>query len=338
MSKNRELLNQIKRSVDNNPEILKDISVEDIVGTICFELNEIRQFYPPTQYAEIQDRILNNAELMLRHTDAREYSEAAKIFDYLVSLHDMLPDIELTLPFIENANYDRALNRHVMEGTIIAMGDSHSCFFSGNENLTLIPIKNDMSTCNQVNGLPFTVLHLGPCLAYNSDQYGSTNRLREKVEWLDEHFLCQNDTIIFSLGEIDVRTQIYKRADNNTYKSAVDDVLEHYKALLLWLKERGYTVICYGPIGSLKDDAPLDDYRPRVGNEIQRNLAGRYYNEQLKKFCDENEMGFFTLFYDMVDDENRTDIRFLAEDQFHLGQYGFSKAADKLSMLGIYFK
>lgn len=338
MSKNLELLKQLKRNVDNNPEILKDISVEDIVGVICYELHEIKQFYQPAQYSETQEMIYKNAELMLQYVNEQNYSEAAGYFNTLVSLHEMLPDIELTLPFIENANYDRALNRHVMEGTIVAMGDSHSCFFSGNENLTLIPIKNDMSTCNQVNGLPFTILHLGPCLAYNSNQYGSTNRIREKVEWLDEHFLCQNDTIIFSLGEIDVRTQVYKRADDTTYKAVVDDILGHYKELLLWLKDKGYNVICYGPIGSLKDDAPLDEYRPRVGSEVQRNMAGRYYNEELKKFCKENGLGFFTLFYDMVDNENRTDKRFLAEDEFHLGQYGFSCAIDRLSELGIVFE
>lgn len=338
MSKNRELLKQLKKDVDNAPEILKDISVEDVVGVICYELNEMKQFYEFAQYSEVQEMIFEKAELILNCINAQDYFEGARIFDSLINFHDMIPDIELTLPFIENANYDRVLNRHIMEGTIVAMGDSHSCFFSGNENLSLIPIKNDMSTCNQVNGLPFTVLHLGPCLAYNSNQYGSTNRIKEKVEWLDEHFLCQNDTIIFSLGEIDIRTQVYKRADDKNYKVVVDDILGHYTELLLWLKEKSYNIICYGPIGSLKDDAPLDEYRPRVGSEQQRNKAGRYYNEQLFKFCDANGMGFFTLFYDMVDDDNRTDIRFLSDDQFHLGQYGKNLAIEKLSRLGFAFE
>ena len=43
----------------------------------------------------------------------------------------MIPDVEMALPFIERANYDKALNRHILEGTIIAIGDSHSCFLVG---------------------------------------------------------------------------------------------------------------------------------------------------------------------------------------------------------------
>lgn len=335
MPTNRDLFKQIKTSIDKDPEAIKKIQADDIANLICFELNEIKQLYDPLQFSEIQEKILEYTRLLIESVDAQDYIHASRTLDILFELHDMMPSIEITLPFIENSNYARALNRHILEGTIIVMGDSHTCFFSGNEDLARIPIKNGISTCNQKNDMPFTVLHLGPCLAYNSDRYGSKNQVREKIEWLDKHFLLQNDTIIISLGEIDIRTHVFKYSDSDTYKESVDEIISHYKELLFWLKDRGYNVICYGPIGSLKDSVSPDEYRPKTGSEEQRNMAGRYFNKELNKLCDENGLKFFTLFYDMVNDDNITDARFLSDDDLHLGQYGYQLAMDKLTKLGL---
>ncbi len=336
MSNNYNLLLKIRDNLENNPSFIKELPVKDIIDCVIYELHEIRQFYESEHYDAITKEMLEYASEMMEMQDAGDSVGALKLFDSILRQHRMIPDVEVALPFIERANYDKALNRHILEGTVIAMGDSHSCFFSGNQDLSLKPILNDISTCDQLDGHPFTVLHLGPCLAYSCDKYGSTNRVREKVEWLEGNFFLEGDTIIFSLGEIDVRTQVYKQVQaGRDYKEVVDEILEHYMKLLLWLKERGYRVICYGPIGSLKDSAPLDDYRPRVGSEQQRNQAGRYYNERLEEICREQGLEFFTLFYDMVNDDNETDERFLSGDQFHLGQYGYQLAIDKLRCLGL---
>ncbi len=337
MSTNRDLLIKIWKNLDKDPLFVKELPVEAIINCVCYELHEIKQLYAPDHYSNIQDKIINYAGPLQEAVYAGDSKKASSVIKDILDLHDMMPDIDIALPFLETANYDRILNRHIMEGTVIAMGDSHSCFFSGQTNLSLIPVKNDISTCSQVNDYLFTILHLGPCLAFNSDRYGSQNRVREKIEWLDENFLLQNDTIIISLGEIDVRTQVYKhvKAGDGTYKDIVDDILSHYLNTLLWLKNKGYRVICYGPIGSLKDDAPLDDYRPREGLEVERNLAGRYYNEKLEHICNEHGLEFFTLFYDMVNEDNYTNKQFLSDDEFHLGQYGYQIALDKLRNMGV---
>ena len=332
MGKTHDLLVQIKKNLLTSPSFIHDVPVADIISCICYEMNEIKQIYDINHYSILQQDLVNYATPLQNAVDRENINDVVAILDKLIDLHHMLPDIDVALPFIENANFDRALNRHIIDGTIITMGDSHSCFFSGNENLSLIPMKNDISTCNQNNEYPFTVLHLGPCLAYNSDRYGSQNMLREKVEWLENNFLCEGSTIIMSLGEIDIRTQVYKHAstDDESYKNVIEEILSHYKNLLIWLRDKGYRIVCYGPIGSLKDSAPNDDYRPRVGNEIQRNRAGRYYNQKLEELCQENELEFFTLFYSMVNEDNLTDVAFLGEDEFHLGQFGYQIAIDKL--------
>lgn len=198
-------------------------------------------------------------------------------------------------------------------------------------------MKYDINTCEQVNEYNLTAIHLGPCLAYNADRYGSKNRLREKIEWLDTNYLCQGDTIIVSLGEIDIRTQVYKRVNPGevkNYKTVVDDVLFHYSNMLRMLKGQGYRVICYGPIGSMKDGTPYE-YGPREGSEAQRNAAGRYYNERLEQICKDEGLEFFTLFYDMVSENDLTDSRFLSDDKLHLGQYGYPLAIQKLKALGV---
>ena len=337
MGKTQDLLIQIKENLLTSPSFINDVPVADIFSCIYYELNEMKQLYDTKHFSEFEQFLLDNAALLQEAITDGNIDKTKAMLDKMIDLHYMIPDIDVALPFIENANFSRALNRHIIDGTIITMGDSHSCFFSGNETLSLIPITNDISTCNQNNPYPFTVLHLGPCLAYNSDRYGSQNMLREKAEWLDENFLINGDTIIFSLGEIDVRTQVYKHAsfDDESYKGVVDDILSHYLNLLTWLRDKGYRVICYGPIGSLKDSAPLDEYRPRVGNEAQRNRAGRYYNKRLEELCRENNLEFFTLFYDMVNDDDLTDSAFLGPDEFHLGQYGYQLAISKLKDMGV---
>ncbi len=337
MKKNYDLFIAIRDNLSNNPDFVKNIPIEDIIKCACYELNEMRLVYDKDHYNGIQSKFIEYAEELQNAVNEHNAQKAMVAMECFIRLYYGLPDIDIVLPMIETANYDHALNRHIMNGTIVVMGDSHTSFFSGNETLSFVPIKNNMNTCIQINNYNFTVIHFGPCLAFNSDRYGSKNRLREKVEWLDENFLCLNDTIIISLGEIDIRNQVYKHVQEGIreYKDVVDEILSHYLNLLLWLKGKGYRVICYGPIGSLKDDATIGEYRPRQGSEEERNAAGRYYNERLEQLCHENDMDFFTLFYDMVDENNHTNEDFLSEDGLHLGQYGFQIAIDKLKKLGV---
>ena len=166
--------------------------------------------------------------------------------------------------FIERANFDRAFINHREGGTIVVVGDSHVNYFSGNEELSFIPIGYDVNTCHQVNGLPITVLHLGPCLAYKSNQYGSTNRFREKLDWLLEDLIMEGATIICSLGEIDLRAHVFRETvrQQKDYQEIVDDIIRNYAEFMDYLNGKGFNVVCYGPIASQKDSWPVtDDHR-----------------------------------------------------------------------------
>ncbi len=336
MKKNYDLLVKIKNKIIKEPDSLEMLPVKEITDCVYYELHELKQFYQPEHFQSLGERILNYAQILQEAVINADLNKAVQTLDDIIGIYDMLPDVDIVLPFIERANYDRALNRHITEKTIIAIGDSHSGFFAGHDGLVLVPMINDISTCPQIEGNLFTVIHLGPCLAYNADQYGSSHRLLEKIEWIDENFLSEGDTLIVSFGEIDVRNHVYDQVKKTgkSYQEVVDDILLHHINLLTWLKERGYRVISYGPIGSTKDGVAVD-FAPRVGTEVERNAAGRYYNHRLEMLCKEKGIEFFTLFYDMVGNDNITDERFRSEDGLHLGRYGYQLAMDKLVEIGV---
>jgi hypothetical protein len=336
-NKTRQLLLGIKGMLDENAAFLDELPVSDIISCVYVELYGLRQLYSKEHFAELDAKLMRYSDLLSASKDTGDVQQAAEIFDYLIDFQNALPDAELAQTFIENANYARALLRHRQEGTVLVIGDSHVNFFSGNEELSFIPIGEDVNTCEQVNGLPITVLHLGPALAYNSSRYGTSTRFREKLDWLMEDFIQQGDRIICVLGEIDMRAHVFKQTEikNKPYQEIVDAIVENYSEFLLWLKNLGYEVCCYGPIASQKDSAPNTPEHPRVGSERDRNRATEYFTNRMVVFCQDNGIDFFSLFDEMITEDYETKEEFLSNDRFHLGQYAAKSLEKMLTQLGL---
>jgi hypothetical protein len=72
-----------------------------------------------------------------------------------------------------------------------------------------------------------------------------------------------------------------------------------------------------------------------VGSEVERNSATKYFNDELAKLCESRGYSFFTMFYDMVDENLATKEQYLSADKFHLGQYSFESLVEKLRDLGL---
>ncbi len=330
--RSEELVKKIRDILVSSPDYLSQIPVDDVVSCVYLELYGLRQLYSSDRYALLEREVFDYSSQMESAKARGDCKAVLELLDKLIGITSFLPDSNVAQDFIERANFDRAFIRHRESATAVVLGDSHVNYFSGNEELSFIPIGYEVNTCEQVNDLPLTVLHAGPCLAYKSNQYGSSNRFREKVDWLLETLITEGSTIICTLGEIDLRAHVFKETERQqkSYQEIIDVILRHYAEFLDFLSESGYVVVCYGPIASQKDSCPVTEDHPRVGTEFQRNSATKYYNDELKKICEAKGYGFFTMFYDMVDENLETREEFLSEDKFHLGQYSEGLLREKL--------
>ncbi len=334
--KSSELLKKIRDILMATPEFINEIPAEDIVSCVYVEFYGLRQLYNQSHFDRLEKKLLEYSSLLQQARNTNDVQLAKEILDKVISFQDTLPDTELSQKFIENANFDSAFIRHIRDNTLIVIGDSHVNFFSGNNNLSFIPIGNDVNTCIQNNDLPISVLHFGPCLAYKSNQYGSTSKFREKLDWVMNKFILDGDKILCALGEIDIRTQVFKQAavQGRDFRLIVDDILDNYMEFLTWLKRMGHDIICWGPIASQNDEWQASDEYPRVGTVIERNMATAYFNEKLAERCSAASIGFASIFSEMVDEDMRTKREYISDDLLHLGQFAYDNAVDILRQQG----
>lgn len=325
MNKTHELLLNLKNIVMRDASALKHLSAYDIISCVYMEFEGVKQLYNNGQMKEI-DLLLKNlsAELSEGITSGNG-NVVCQVLDRIIEIHNSFPDSTIALDFIEEANFNKAYIRHKNMKTTIVLGDSHVNYFSGNEELSFKPIGRFIDTCDQVNELPLTCLHLGANLAYTSDESESSEGFKEKLDYLFENFITEEAAIIACFGEIDIRAHVFKETErqNRSYRDIVDDILDHYERFLTSLKSRGYRVACWGPIASQKDKVPVTAKFPRFGSEIDRNKATEYFNNSLGNWCNSQNIPFMSMYYEMVTDNYETKEEYLSSDGVHLGQYSY---------------
>ncbi|MCI9377186.1 MAG: hypothetical protein HFI06_01370 [Eubacterium sp.] len=324
-------LRQLIRSIQLHPPIASSVPWDDILACLLAEYECCSCIYPATQYQTIQQTLSSII------TDARQIpakADAATTIDLLEKLVfalEFLPEAQHIDPLLNQANFDHACLNHNKNNTIIVLGDSHVNFFSGNEELTFLPIGHEVNTCPIQTVYPFTPLHVGPCLAYNCNRADTTLRFQEKVAWLCQNFICPHAKIICCLGEIDLRVHVFKQTkrQNKDYKQIVDDILTEYIRFLVSLSDQGYQIYCWGPIASQTQSCPLDPMFPRNGSEMERNQATAYFNLQLSALCQEHGIVFLSIFNNMITDEYQTLEQYLSADRCHLSQRALPLAKEE---------
>ncbi len=337
--KTREILLNITGNLQKDPAFLGRIPTQDIVSCVYIELYGLRQLYSGEHFERLEQALLGLSGELSGAIERGDSKRAAEILGRISDFQDALPDNEISADFIEKANFNKALVKHRNENTTIVLGDSHVNFFSGNEHLSFIPIGGNVNTCEQINGQPFTELHLGPCLAYKSDAAQSSSGFRVKLNWLLERFISPGARILCAMGEVDIRAHVFKQCERQgkSYEEIVEDITKHYINFLLELKSLGFTVGVWGPIASQPDICPITQDYPRVGSEQDRNRATLYFTEKMQKICHENGIGFASLAGEMITNDYRTKMEFLSSDHCHLGQWAFSMAVEKLKSAGGFF-
>lgn len=323
-----QIILQLINSIKANPSVAALLPWSDILLCISEELECRTALYSDAQFQ--QTHLLFTNLLKEAETEAAAYNPEAVIslLQKLVFALQVLPETEHADALTQQAHFDHACLRHHREDTIIVLGDSHVNFFSGNEELSFLPIGRNINTCPANTPYPFTPLHAGPCLAYTCNRLQTTCSFREKAEYLCQNFIKPHARILCCLGEIDLRVHVWKQAaaQNRTYKQIVDDILAQYMSFLHQLQEKGFRVSCWGPIASQKESCPIEPKFPRNGTEKERNLATAYFNRRLSEMCGESDILFLSIFDKMVTPDFETCEQYLSADCCHLGQNALSLA------------
>ncbi|MEI8205973.1 MAG: hypothetical protein WCG03_03765 [Kiritimatiellales bacterium] len=220
------------------------------------------------------------------------------------------------------------VKRHKENNTIIVIGDSHTYFFSGQEVIRPRKIAYHHGVINSSENLipEFSPIHIGPVLAYNADKYGTKTRGREKIDYLIKKRMIERGAqVLFCYGEIDIRNHVIRQADRQgiAMESVVDKVLANYLSFLVSMREEGLRVACWGPTPSFPNAEKPSSEFPVYGNEIARNKATLYFNEQLKNLCQQNNLGFISITEKLIDERGRIRQEYFV-DGCHLSQKAWS--------------
>lgn len=318
-----QILQQICDNILQNPSIASQMPWEDIKVCILTELDDRRILYSNVQYSSICTMLQSKFSQLDFANSIGDYSALIKHLSEIIFGLQLLPNNDDAWDNYYRKNFAESCLRHHRENTIIVLGDSHVNFFGGNELLSFLPIGNDINTCTPTDlANIFTPLHLGPCLAYTCNNAQSSFNFRKKAEYLCDHFIKPDATVICTLGEIDLRVHVFQQTlrQQKTYQEIVDDILTNYFSFLLQLKEKNYNLYVWGPIASQSDDCPVDPNFPRNGSEEDRNKATAYFNQQLSAFCSEQGIGFLSVFEQMITPDFKTRTEYLSTDRCHLGQ------------------
>lgn len=205
---------------------------------------------------------------------------------------------------------------------IHCIGDSHSAVFSGKEEMQPIwPERSD----DKLDF--FRSYRIGPATAFQlSNKIPTINHI------VNTQIDKDKDHIMFCFGEVDIRAHLIKQSllNGTTITEEVIKCIDNYSSAILHYKNLGYNVIVWGPIASWHENKPYNG--PSFGSNLERNIATKIFNEEVKKFCDKNDIIFLTIFYDMVNENLETIEHFLDDwdgSHIHLSQRSMELIIDK---------
>jgi hypothetical protein len=195
---------------------------------------------------------------------------------------------------------------------IHCIGDSHSAVFSGEE--TMQPEWPLLAS----NKLPyFNSYRIGPATAYQLE-----NKKYIIDEIIKNHY-NEDDRILFCFGEVDIRAHLIKQTSiqNRTTQDLVKECVDRYFEVILSYKNKGINCIVWGPIASWHQSKFYTG--PSFGTCIERNKVTEEFNKYVEELCNIHNIGFVTIFYDMIDKNYETNTFYLDNwlgSHMHLSQ------------------
>jgi hypothetical protein len=196
---------------------------------------------------------------------------------------------------------------------IYCIGDSHSSFFSGYDEIQ--PIYPEPSRDRYVFLKSF---RLGAVLAYNLNKLNTKEQGREKLLKLKEE-LPRNATLLLCFGEIDCRCHILKQADlqKAPIESVIDSCIRNYFQVIDDLIfEDHFNVMLWNAVPT--SDLFDNDY-PFYGDHLERNKCTISFNKRLEEECKKRSVPFISIQNKLLKRNFRTET-FYFFDSIHLSQ------------------
>lgn len=190
---------------------------------------------------------------------------------------------------------------------IHCIGDSHSSIFSGTEVMQPVwPMRSSDKLKN------FRSYRIGPATAYQLES--KIPILNQIVNLLDK----EKDSLLFCFGEVDIRAHLKKQIDlqKKSVKEIVKECVDRYIRTILYYKSLGINVMVWGPIASWDITNPYSG--PSFGSCLERNEITKEFNDYIKSLCEVYSIPFFTIYYDMLLPNGKTNTYYLDKTGIHL--------------------
>jgi len=214
---------------------------------------------------------------------------------------------------------------------IHCIGDSHAGFFTGRDSI--FPDHSDARPLHF-----FKVYHLGPVLAYNLPEVGTTSGGREKLFALLDEEIPAGAWVMTVFGEIDCRAHLLRQAEKQgrPINDITRECAERYFGVVQEIFARGFQVIVYNAIPSLPEKSTWaegkEDEYPAYGSRADRNAAIRSFNERLRELCGAESVSFLENFDLLIDAQGVPDKAYYM-DKIHLSQKAMAPTLKRLQAL-----
>lgn len=162
---------------------------------------------------------------------------------------------------------------------------------------------------------------LGPSLAYNAFQFGTTTRTREKIEEILPGLDKQKDIVLLSFGEIDCRAHMLKQCaqSGKTLLEVVASCVDNYWKLVAHIRSKGFRVVIWNAVYSanyLERDSSLE--YPYFGTVEQRNEVTERFNQLLESKTHGTEVCFLDMTQYLLDKSGKMTNSEYYFDSIHL--------------------
>ena len=164
------------------------------------------------------------------------------------------------------------------------------------------------------------------------------NRPDKKNALTRAMYTAMTEALVEGDANPDIRAHVFKETEKQgcSFEAIVDGILENYVDMMKSVRDKGYTVSCFGPIASQSDEVPADEeVFTRFGTEEDRNRATAYFTHRLEERLKIESIPFLSVFEQMVSEDGYTKYQYLCPDLCHLGQAALPLVKEELRQKGI---
>ena len=216
--------------------------------------------------------------------------------------------------FLNAHKMNHCLN-HYRSQPIHVIGDSHANLFTGVDEMQPAwpEVVNHYLPC-------FRGFRLGPVLAYNLCQVGSSSYGRERLFTVLKTDVPKRAKVMLCFGEIDCRAHLLKQKNlvKATEASVVVKCVERYFSVVLEVASLGFETIVWNVIPPVRHDVPGD--LPSYGTNRDRDRMSRLFNSFLDRHCHTAGLRFISVYDDLIDSDANCKEEYYWPNDVHLSQ------------------